>query len=218
MFAPFCDSIDHRHGKTEPFVIDGWKYATDGHGCICAPASDDEQTPYADRLPPVHQLPWDALRRAWWGPLPANPPSLRVRRKCDACDGTTAINWERCPECEGTGSEEEGLEDDEVPDDCRECYGTGYVDGEGCPWCTNGQVTVEDGMRALCGTYIDTRYYHGIAQLTNPEVSFDYEHTAKIAKPLLFRAEGRIYGMVSPMDPEKVQPEEDKEVRHVQQS
>jgi hypothetical protein len=104
----FCRLNNQRYTLERPFVIRGWKYATNGHIAIRMPTAEADSPPAgANRpFPGVAGL-FDAFPASECDtPWPSDALSPEVQR-CEVCDGLGAIGCpncnDACPVCEGHG-------------------------------------------------------------------------------------------------------------------
>lgn len=142
--TPFLAKENSRYSLTEPFVVNGWEYATDGHAIICWPM---EKSDYAStqKPPPVETLPWYLKGYGeWTKPMPVSP-----------------IYGKRiCPTCKGTGANIEDLDNAVDDDKVRQC-----------PTCKGDEAWwEEDRYRRLGGILVDSRYYHAVMAIPGIEI------------------------------------------------
>lgn len=98
--TPFCDpDTSSRYALDQPWVVDGWRYATDGRIMVRIPATGEPDSP---KPPDEKKRPKDvasiveSLTGDNWQPWPAIKP-------CRICDGK-GKHLEDCENCEGTGT------------------------------------------------------------------------------------------------------------------
>lgn len=120
----FCAKDDIHSYMLEPFVIDGFTYATNRHIVVRVPGGEarpDQSLP--DRtVAAVRKL--FATEHTDFQSLPEIPEP----ETCPDCEGTGRIEEGECPDCGGLGEFTHGNHDYE----CKECDGTGEVHSVDC--------------------------------------------------------------------------------------
>lgn len=180
----WCDPDSPRF--RQPFVRNGFRYATDGRTLICLPASGEPDTENSEGLyiPDFRAVlaPAESLTFAPW---PADWESLETKEiegksvKCPDCHGET----KECMRCRGFGQIECG--ECEQDYDCPDCKGKGCV-GEKCTKCGNrGTVTkLGRALRLAVGIWVDERYLRRLVSLPN------LRWTGVVNRPVFFRFDG----------------------------
>lgn len=134
----FCQDeiLAAKYEMSRPFVVNAWRYATDGKICVRVPAlgEPDSEAHDGHPFPDCETLPWNGCQQCR-SVLPEKPyvvsseyiekcPDCKTTEiKCEKCDGGTV----RCPHCEF----------DHV---CGHCRGIGYFirhEPKKCPTCLN---------------------------------------------------------------------------------
>jgi hypothetical protein len=154
---PFCDpDPDSRYGLDEPWVVDGWRVATDGKVIVRVPATGEQDSPARDDgkrrpkqirdiLPPLNAAESD------WQPWPSISP-------CANCMG---VGKDTCETCNGSGTCDHCR--------CRNEHDCGDCDGEGLTTCK--VCTQKGGLDHRFGVAeIALHYAHLISRL--PSVSY----------------------------------------------
>lgn len=129
----FCEKEgSSRLDMSTPFVLNGWRYATDARVAIRIPCGEPNTEAKEKRFPPIEQLfanfPEDGFE-----PWP-EVDVFNAMGDCPECD-CGLVNSVECRKCLGRGftvCNECGTEDD-----CKPCKGEGYV-GDDCGNC-NGK-------------------------------------------------------------------------------
>ena len=124
--SKFCGTTHAGYNTEEPFVVNGYKYATNGWICVRIP-TDEPPKPLAgrERYLSVESIFTEPCEESEFFLLERDPETKSVPTSCD-CEI-------ECPQCKGEGSQE-----------CPECYSTvacDQCDGDGlvfdpqCPDC-----------------------------------------------------------------------------------
>lgn len=140
--TPFCDpDTSSRYALDQPWVVDGWRYATDGKVLVRVPATGEPDTPphpEGKRRPgKVHEIvpPVDGKWLPW--------PEIA---SCEKCEGSLKIE---CESCCGDGQCENCK--------CGQCHNCGKCDGIGkvdCDLCdTNSSFKPHFGDAILALKY-----------------------------------------------------------------
>lgn len=111
---------ESRYGSGEPWMLDGYLYATDGRVCVRM----KRDAPNSDKSPvDVKSLPWDkSLYTNTPIPLPSHiDPPLPIKH-CEECEGEGEVVDVICKECNGSGNIECDLGHTHY---CGECDGQG---------------------------------------------------------------------------------------------
>ncbi len=126
-FEYFCSETNSR--QREPFVDDGYKYATDGMILICVKTEEpNPEEPHPRKVQELFERPWDEGWKLEKITLPD-----KSDENCCFCNGTGVRHFQ-CNVCEGTGEHKCDCGDDHECGYCEE----GRVEGdtsEGCPQC-----------------------------------------------------------------------------------
>lgn len=134
----FCSTDKSRIYLTNPWEMNGFAYATDGHlairipcGLVSIPGITEEAEKYLSGVPGlIDSAKLDAKHWIKLLKLPEQP-------LCKKCNGTTKAPKEtECPECEGTGEAIAENDYHEYEVECKTCDGDGEVLGDGvCKMC-----------------------------------------------------------------------------------
>jgi len=126
----FCASETYgEHTFGEPFVVGGWRYATDGRIAVRVPAPGE---PDAERF--IKTIPgvfaWNgSAQRAW-----PDTGEVLAQGSCWDCKGYGLLGRAKCEECGGTGETVCHHCGNET--ECEECDGDGFLGtGEHCATC-----------------------------------------------------------------------------------
>jgi hypothetical protein len=116
----------------EPFVLGGWRYATNGFVAVRMPApgepDESDASKRFDKMAEVFTSPEFAPV-----PWPVGP-GVFADIPCRTCDGEGLIGRVKCGECDGVGSCDCPHCGQDT--DCDHCNGKGYVNkGNECPTC-----------------------------------------------------------------------------------
>ena len=165
---PFCEKEPCRYGINEPFVVGGFRYATDGKLAVRVPADGEPDADYKIKLPRKIGELFKPAAVEWllW-------PAVEV---CGNCNGSGVVLGD-CDMCSGTGDHECSCGDKH---ECGYCEGDGKVDDLcDCRRAVGGSVK--------CGASEISMYYsRKISQL--PRAS--YQPTATPATPVHFKFDG----------------------------
>lgn len=152
----FCEPKEEgaRYELDQPWVVDGWKCATDGRILVRERYADSKafDTPTTGRaIPKLDRViePMLALTPDRFS-VPFPPHDGALEESCAFCGGSGKTEVE-CKACDGTGSKEEGVT-------CPTCKGLIMVAGpDPCRWCCGlGQQLkhVTLAGRLLSGRYV----------------------------------------------------------------
>lgn len=121
---PFCDMESTRFAINEPWVHNGWIYATDSRVLIAVPTTE-----------PDSPLPADGRRRPNCAQIvqmfakTETPHDFPVLPVCFTCESTGLVNvsYHKCQRCDG-----EGMRNIQKPHGmktvvCRDCHGEGLT-------------------------------------------------------------------------------------------
>lgn len=160
--APFCARYDDSHFPQNPFVFNGYKYATDGRICVRIPATGERDSADVVReaVESVADVEGEFL------PWPASDP-VQSMQDCEACRARGFIGGEDCKACDGTGT----IECKHCGNDseCEDCDGEGHRGQKvSCAAC-GGKGQSERFARQLIGsTWIKYEYDRLVRALPNP--------------------------------------------------
>jgi hypothetical protein len=115
---PFCCTEPTRYYLNQPWSVDKFTYASNGHVLVRVARRDD--VPENDAAPKVAQF-WESFDDKANFVSPPQTPKFSTKR-CDHCKGSGAVIL--CEECEGDGVVECDLGHDH---DCEECDGNGVI-------------------------------------------------------------------------------------------
>lgn len=185
----FCATeVDSRRYVIEkPFVISGWKYATDGRVAIRVPTTEAESNwtaiPKADRL---FRDTWnfgDSERALW----PQHDGS-RSDEDCVFCSGT-GKEIEDCP-CAGGARDEDG--------NCKVCHNTWeVVTDRTCAYCDGHGKAFVDPI--ICGAKIFARYARLIGSLPGVQLFNNCSRAPKDKHAVPFVFDGGGQGLIMPV-------------------
>jgi len=132
----WCGENTGHYDLSQPFVVGGWKYATDGCALIRVP-TDEPDTPESRKVPRrAGEMIEDIPRESKWpkakyessyGECPDCEDGIVGAVQCSECDGEGEIHCDHCghdatcENCDGHGR---------TGRKCKRCNGGGYCD---CP-------------------------------------------------------------------------------------
>ena len=195
-----CCAIDvlGRYDMTEPFVVNGRWYATDGGILVRAPApagaedTTDRTLPdVEDTFPPLDRFRGEPLQTVT---LPETEPTM----ECSECKGKGRVRARQtCPDCDGYGWRECDLGHEH---DCDRCDERGWIrkaedEWQDCEPCKGkGAIpanrAINFGCVKLAERYLRTILKHG---------GTVYPHTTEShVKPVYFRIGDDIDGLLMP--------------------
>lgn len=153
--TPYCDDPGGRYSLDTPFVIDGWKYATDGRCCVRIPC--EEPNTDGRKIPKANELFADVVGLAYetW----PNSPIHRCKGPCVFCHGDKMYPSTVCKNCGGNGYMEH--------EDCARCDGVGYV-GPKCFNCDGIGWGLACCHQEILGVELSFRYVRLIEKLPGP--------------------------------------------------
>ncbi len=122
--SKFTDPEDVRSYVASPFVLDGYRHATNGHILVRVPAPDEVDTEGLLVAESIRKM--FATAHAEFVPL----PQVTAYAPCKDCGGKGFLERGRCPDCHGDGEFMHG----EYYYDCQNCDGTGEAEA-GCRTC-----------------------------------------------------------------------------------
>lgn len=153
---PFCAEHSCRYRITEPFVRDGWRYATDGAIVVRVPCPGEPDSD-GTLLPKPECFEWETLE----GELKPWPPEVRSDSPdgllCRACNHTGLVpgKEEKCLPCKGEGfvyCDHCGSETQ-----CDECHGDGYI-GQPCNACEGKKVLIKNAVQYVIAFHEKLRW------------------------------------------------------------
>lgn len=163
--APFCDPENTRYALDVPFVIAGWKYASDGRVCVRIPTKEqDTQAPEGKKLVKADQL-FSKIGGVVFQPWP-NAPIQRCNGTCVFCFGDGKYPYWKCPKCEGHGFID--------TKECKKCDGEG-TDGEKCFNCSGVGHGLFCCHQDVLGIDVSYRYLRLIEKLPGELTAAKYE-------------------------------------------
>ncbi len=186
---PFCEKDKNcRYPMNEPWVHDGWKYATDARIIVRVPT--DEPTSIfegkGNSPPSAFRLSWPTPDATGWQPW----PELRLlvaEGFCRACDGLGGSG--ECEPCRGAGLVPDGYGETE----CDSCDGTGKKTE--CPTCKWSGWEIYPCVQRIDVRLIDYEYDAKIRALPHVEFIPSTDRHAGIN----FRFDGG-QGIMMPLD------------------
>jgi hypothetical protein len=101
---PFCETyphMNHRHTLSSPWVMDGWRWATDGRILVRVPDEGEPEGAIEPSRPPVKQLVPD-MREHPRKPWPTDGEIDYIPTQCPCINGQRFDEDEVCPFCEDT--------------------------------------------------------------------------------------------------------------------
>lgn len=156
----FCDEDSMRAFMTDPVVLDGYRYYTDGHVCVRTPVCGKIANTKLDNEKIAHNLKTYFEDRDFSVCVPAKfseIPDVETE-ECDSCFGTGVDS--SCPECLGHGEVTFKNQYNTYTIGCDTCDGKGSVKqlvGDECEYCKgvgshvlNDGSPVEIGMTRVC--------------------------------------------------------------------
>jgi hypothetical protein len=201
----FCTGKNlHTYEISEPFVLRGWKYATDGRIAVrvLAPLIPNSRPTDGLRFPLIEELfkePSASMKKIAW------PMDTEIigPDACPGCNGFGRMDCEECAACSGRGNI---TLDDGTVAECPRCGDSGKNGGRQCPRCKgSGQSKQRIGYEVV-GLYITKKYAELIAGLPNV-VAFDDPQRSS-SDPLRFDFDGG-EGVIKPrnrQDEEETRP------------
>ena len=159
----FCSN--ERTNLEEPFVDNGFEYATDGKILIAVKTDKPDSE---DRHPKNTQQLFERVWDESWEPIKIRWPD-RTEHKCCFCNGD-GLKRHQCNICEGFGRH---------TCDCGTEHDCGYCDGEGYSKCEDSEICPEcEGTgKAFENQKYGFRYFLGsliakiVNNLPNPKVT-----------------------------------------------
>jgi hypothetical protein len=194
MIRMFCDTTGYSSVLQNPFNIDGFTYATNGHFAIKIPAIEE----YAgfEKLDSVSGLSFcESTPVNLFTTLPALLDGVIINVKCNLCNGTGKNKT--CSDCNGDGEVYwESYCGHEYEAECKECDGTGKVVGssETCDNCNGTGSEVEDTIVTIGTKYLNTKLLDILAKL--PGCMIATEAVTEL-KPIPFKFNGGV-GIIMP--------------------
>jgi len=156
----FCGTASSFYLFDRPFVINGYKYATDGSIAIRVP-TDEPDTKADTPFPPVDNLPWPIQDGGDdWPDINRLPGSVT----CEACDGEGEHDVETCSFCE------DGIVECSkcgAHSECEVCCGCDVIT-EPCTHCDDGKIT-GPYRQDIYSNIIESKYDDLIRTLPNPK-------------------------------------------------
>lgn len=164
-WATSVNTVPSRYAELpQPYVKDGWKYATDCRAIVRVP-TDEEDTnnvklPNANFFANGETLPWP------------EPDVEEQHADCPECEGYGTVGSVDCEECDGVGMTDCEHCGSEI--DCHACWGEGVVGGQQCGTC-NGERSFRQPklQRMQPGFFIDVGYDALVRELPNPRFFID---------------------------------------------
>lgn len=157
------DTEGSRFAMGQPFVFDGWRYATDGRRAIRVPAPGEPNTVAEGRIPRANTA-FEGFPETL-DELPEAPLTTRGVRDCPACDGDGHATREPCGQCKGKAECRCGCGDEH---DCHVCRGTGTIGYGRCGTCKGEKRFEQPNLVELGGTTIDARFFEVVKALPGP--------------------------------------------------
>jgi hypothetical protein len=180
-----------------PYVKYGWIYATTGRIAVRVP--DVSESPPADAcIPSLRQFdgyPFGLCTEPWPAPdglMVTTTAKCACASVCDCTDGVCT-----CGEC-GQGHT------------CELCDGTGRRATPGCPVCEGDGCTYVQVLapQLVAGRWIAHPHWELITSLAGvryePEAPLDTVRHSEVRLPLAFVADGGVQGLVTSIDPRRV--------------
>jgi transcription elongation factor Elf1 len=188
---PFCEVDSVRYSIDKPFVINGYRYATDSRVLVRVPCDEpDSVTPL-----PVPRSAGELFakfpgERARWRPWP-EPEYLSGKIECPTCSGRGLVECRRCDACSGKGEIE--CRECGQSKECAACGGYGEI-GLRCKTCHGAGEFVGPKYQPIGSLIIDARLDRNIRDLLNVQFVLQrYENN-----PICFKFDGG-QGLVMPM-------------------
>lgn len=169
----FCDDFEsRRYDLTEPFDVDGIRYASDRRILVCREANGASAGGERS-VPDVSQLQWDEFDRSGWTRLPDSciyTPSIVLDDwECETCygKGRTGEKVVICPVCDG---EDWCCYMRDTGGGHLECC-NGFVGGDKCGTCNGKGFHRNVGpLSSVQGEVFGTGYLNKIRTLGEVEV------------------------------------------------
>lgn len=186
---PFCDAESTRYAIGAPFVLDGWKYATDTRVCIRVPCSEPNRQSGEGRFVPADKV-FAGFPSGGFSPM-GEVVDVKGNVVCQRCAGEGRIDRARCRRCGGAGYVYCDHCDNE--NDCRECRGKGLTIGDLCPECLGKKVI--PGIERVTVRGLQFRPLYVTRVLGLPDVVFQVDQQTR----LIFTFAGGGQGILMPI-------------------
>lgn len=184
-----CEPWTKRFDLRNPFVRDGYQYATDARIAIRVPAPDLEDTLRGIPQEMITEMHWDHDVHGDWKPWPVRWPVVPGRTvECSRCHGRGKIRpLGNCLKCGATGWRSGVV--------CVTCNGEGVVYSAQCDYCDGkGDGELLD-KQPICAANISGDYDDRIRRLPGP---IEFVPPTDAESPILFRfASGE--GIIQPI-------------------